>query len=163
MESVRSCRQRCASRQLSRAVPADWPNPSIERTCPSWLRSRLDAAEVSATFVVPGSGGVTLVIRVALSPEEFEAVQTVFNGEPFGPQKHAVHLQGLALGEDASCKLRSCLNGSRRDHWVAICSRTLDGLHYVFNRFARDAKLVPERPMALLEEAPSGELGRSNA
>jgi hypothetical protein len=122
----------------------------------------LHKVDASATFLVTSTQGKEVAIQVALLETEYEAIRTIADDRPFGAEKHNVFLQGFRLGDEAACQLRSALQGSRKDWWIAISAATLDGLQYVWNRFAADPELVPQRPSSVLHEAPNPSIERTS-
>jgi hypothetical protein len=87
------------------------------------------------------------LLALAVTQDELRQFQEVLNHRPFGnTEPHRVWLQYLKQAGGYSCGLRVSVGGGRKEFQVAVSSNTFAGLEYVFNQFALDPELVPERP-----------------
>ena len=112
----------------------------------------IDRHEHRVLFTATASAQQTSHSALLVELEELAAFQAAFASRPFGSTKpHRFLLQYLKQAGSFICGLRVRSEGSRVDVEVPVSSNTFMGLEYIFNQFALDPELVPERPASVLQ------------
>lgn len=93
------------------------------------------------------------LLALSVTPEEFQLFQDALALRPFGASNpHYAYLHHLKHAESHYCGVRVSSHGSRKDIEVPVSPETFAGLEYIFNQFALNAELIPEKPPCVREQ-----------
>lgn len=111
------------------------------------------SAEIAVIFDCVATDSKHHLLTLSVTQEEFQLFQEVLALRPFGASNpHRACLHYLKHAKSHYCGVRVSSHGSRKDIQIPVSPETFIGLEYIFNQFALDPELIPDKPPSVREQ-----------